>query len=640
MSDQYTMKKAFSSKFSGLIQSISERLVENKPVRRKLPVWGRVHIDRQLPFLFIHRQSERDDDKSTVKFAQGEASHLLCSSLPSLHPELSKLTRLIAQHLVRQFGACLILEIWAMQPKAIPETISQNDLVPAFRIIAPTNNGTPISSLFSNSLCRIKIDRNVAQIVTQTARHYCPEKLSPLLSSKTASEIGCHVMGIEISPVYLDSITGEVFPDILGKLNRQFSVAIHRALFNYTREFTTDRPPHYHSLGRRALVKAVWEVDHSLARVSDSLDLLLNITPVNARSSWSGFKRSSYEKAPRFNYRPLPVDPVILKRQLYKAPVTRIEDPALSNLFREKMEELDRQINMLQDRDTPQFLHSGFQVYGGVDKALLKLAEELLKVISPRCREATGKSIDAKSFAELARREIKTYRDKAPDLKTTVEIRDDIIGLMVSRGNLQVSDNSKIPAARAQALIQHEVGTHALTYHNGRSQPFQQLYSGLAGCDALQEGLAVFGEYMVGGLNRPRMRQIAGRVVAVHYLLDGASFVENFRELTGKYGFGCRSAFGILVRVYRSGGLTKDAVYLRGLKDVVNYLHGGGNLDLLYIGKIGLKHISIVQELLWRQVLMPPPLLPHYLAEPDAQERLKAVRNGLTVIEMIRGKRK
>jgi len=87
--------------------------------------------------------------------------------------------------------------------------------------------------------------------------------------------------------------------------------------------------------GRRALVKAVWEVDRRLAEVSDSFDYLLQVTPTNAESAWRAFQRSRFERAPLFRYRPLPIDPVVLKRRLYEAPVERTEDPTLFQLFRE-----------------------------------------------------------------------------------------------------------------------------------------------------------------------------------------------------------------------------------------------------------------------------------------------------------------
>jgi uncharacterized protein (TIGR02421 family) len=186
-----------------------------------------------------------------------------------------------------------------------------------------------------------------------------------------------------------------------------------------------------------------------------------------------------------------------------------------------------------------------------------------------------------------------------------------------------------------EALLQHEVGTHVLTYHNGRIQPFRQLYAGLAGYDALQEGLAVLTEYLVGGLGRPRLRLLAARVVATRRLIEGASFVETFRELNRTYSLAGRAAFIVAMRTYRGGGLTKDAVYLRGLHQILEYLGKGSELEPLLVGKIGVPHISVIRELRWRGVLHEPPLKPRYLGQPDALARLEQVRGGMSVMELI-----
>jgi uncharacterized protein (TIGR02421 family) len=220
-----------------------------------------------------------------------------------------------------------------------------------------------------------------------------------------------------------------------------------------------------------------------------------------------------------------------------------------------------------------------------------------------------------------------------------VEVRPDVTGLMVSRGNLLVSDQSRIPASRVEALIQHEVGTHVLTYHNGRAQKLRHLYTGLAGYDALQEGLAVLAEYLVGGLSRPRLRLLAARVVAAGLMVDGASFIQVFQTLDRTYGFARRTAFVVTMRTFRSGGLTKDAVYLRGLLQILDYIGRGGDLKPLFVGKIAVQHIPIIRELQWRGVLSEPPLVPRYMNNADALQRLDRLSAGVSVTDLIERRR-
>jgi uncharacterized protein (TIGR02421 family) len=268
------------------------------------------------------------------------------------------------------------------------------------------------------------------------------------------------------------------------------------------------------------------------------------------------------------------------------------------------------------------------------------LAETILQTTSRRSRYGKGGYVKAAAFASLARDEVKYYQQMHPDVSATVQIRDDITGLIVSQGNLLISKRTRVPASRVNALLQHEIGTHILTYFNGRAQPFQQLHTGLAGYEALQEGLAVLSEYMVGGLSRPRLRTLAGRVLAVQRLLNGVSFIDTYKELVFQHGFAQRLAFILVMRVYRGGGLTKDAVYLKGLVDVLAYLKRGGTLEPLFVGKITTNDMPLIRELNWRQVLHPPPLKPRFLENGQSAKKLARLRSGLTVLDLIKRRKK
>ena len=207
---------------------------------------------------------------------------------------------------------------------------------------------------------------------------------------------------------------------------------------------------------------------------------------------------------------------------------------------------------------------------------------------------------------------------------------------MVSQGRLLISNESRIPKTRVEALIQHEVGTHILTYFNGSQQPFQLLACGLAECDKLQEGLSVLAEYLVGGLSRPRLRLLAGRVVASHSITNGATFIETFRLLDHTYNFDQKTAYNITMRIYRGGGLTKDAVYLQGLLEVMQYIQDGGDIMPLFVGKLGKQHVPIIQELQHRQILKAPLILPSYLENEKALKRMKKIKTGLSLLQLIK----
>jgi uncharacterized protein (TIGR02421 family) len=276
-------------------------------------------------------------------------------------------------------------------------------------------------------------------------------------------------------------------------------------------------------------------------------------------------------------------------------------------------------------------MHGSLQVFGNVNDNLLETAKAILLVYEQHTKKPVPpkKMINATEFAKLAKEELHYLRQQFPSLETGVRIREDITGIMVNRGVLNISKYYEVEASRAIALIQHEVGTHIVTYFNGKSQPFKLFSLGVPGYEQLQEGLAVFSEYMVNELSGDRLRIIAARVVAVHHMLAGHNFSDTFFLLVDHYHFTEETAFHICTRVYRGGGLTKDALYLKGLMSIITYIREGRELSPLLIGKIREDYIPIVEELTQRGLLNNPILKPRYLAEPYLQnlERIKSGDN-------------
>ncbi len=209
---------------------------------------------------------------------------------------------------------------------------------------------------------------------------------------------------------------------------------------------------------------------------------------------------------------------------------------------------------------------------------LLELAQEILSQV-PRLDEELDEQeelLDARQFAWLASNEIKYYRQRSSAFEAQATVREDMYsGLLATGGNLLIGRETRISKRRADALLQHEVGTHLVTYHNGALQPLRLLKVGLAGYDALQEGFAVLSEYLVDGLSRGRLRTLAARVIATDRLIRETPFAEVFQQLVDEFGFEPRTAYTITLRVFRGGGLTKDALYLRGLVEILQYVGKG-----------------------------------------------------------------
>ena len=110
-------------------------------------------------------------------------------------------------------------------------------------------------------------------------------------------------------------------------------------------------------------------IDARLTEIERSVNLLLNVTPVNAAEAWADFERSDFGTAPTLRLRPLEFEPDLVRRDLYNLEIEDVTDPALHTLFRTKRDEIARQVTALEDRDTSRFVYGSLQLYGAVSRA-------------------------------------------------------------------------------------------------------------------------------------------------------------------------------------------------------------------------------------------------------------------------------
>ncbi len=372
-------------------------------------------------------------------------------------------------------------------------------------------------------------------------------------------------------------------------------------------------------------------IDRALTEIAGRLPILMLVTPINVPEARRAFFEAS-SRDPEFVYAPLP-DLDAIDKELKAVNPEQATDPVLIHMARDLHRELERRIDLLRVRGTDRFLVAAVEEYGHVERSLLGLANDILGAF-PR-RRRTQERVAAEGVALLMRREIDHYRRQFPELAARVEVRRTAVGVMVENGHVLIGADTTIDADRVEQLVQHEIGVHVLTHVNGGVQPIRMLSLGLAGYDEAQEALGVLAEHLSGGLKPRRLRILALRVIAAQSVTDGNTFRQTFEILKGR-GTDRQTAFTTALRAHRSGGMTKDALYLRGLERLLGYLREGGRLDTLLLGKMSLEYEPLVVDLLERGVLVEPPLRPRFLESADAQARLAEIRAGASVVELGR----
>ena len=375
----------------------------------------------------------------------------------------------------------------------------------------------------------------------------------------------------------------------------------------------------------RPLPPIAAQVDAALARMDGEIDWLTALSPIHNDALWRSFQDSGRTAIPVLEYIDPPIDLHKAREALLALPMEEIESPLLQGLLSEKQRELDRQIELIRLRDTDGFINASIDLFGGVEPRLLALARDILDDVDA-C-EPLPHDVGIDEMLAAVEDEMRWYRERAPDFDAQIKVDPDLSSLMmVSHGTFYIAGGIRIPRARMQPLVQHEIGTHVVTRHNGRKQSLKQLEVGLAHYDALQEGIGVLSEFLAGFLPAERLRVLAARVIATDMAMHGEDVPSIFDRLHNAHGLPTEDAFDTAVRARRGGGLTKDAVYLSGLRDLLDYLREGGAFEPLFVGKFALSHLVVLEQLIEQGWVTKPDLLPRYWSAPEADDRLAFCR--------------
>jgi uncharacterized protein (TIGR02421 family) len=607
-----------------VLEDIKDCLAAGKAIRQDIGADGRLHVDRPLPFLCLHLTSG-SKKLAARDIAAAHASYLIASNISEAVPVL----KAVGTEMQKRFGTFIVLDVGELEHDIL--LADDSPFLPHYEV-AVSSTSEPATQdakrIFIKAICD-------ADIRFRTPRITRPDEAEDPVAKLTAAGLDFPCISVRFAPIYRQPESGADYPGLRETMIADLFDAGLRAFSAFSSQSDALKITSHRALGRKAFVDAVRRADRSIDEIAASFDLLLSVTPINARTAFADFREGNFQYAPHFLYRPLGVDVEEQKRKLYSVAFDHLEDPVLYHLYREKQQEIDLQLTMLAHLHLRQFTDFSRALYGSVEQPLLALAEDVLNRCPHPDADADIAMVDCYEVTKKAREMVEAYRNENPDFKARVEIRDDLPpGLMVTGEKLLVSRHTVMERRRLEALLHHEIGVHLLTYFNGSAQGLRLFRSGLSGYEGVQEGLAVLAEHLAGGMTRERLRLIAARVVGCAAMLDGASFVETFRMMTQDHGFEEANAFNMVLRIFRGGGLSKGAIYLRGLGEIQTHLRKGGALDPFWMGKISAAHFPVMQELALRGLLHPPSIRPAFLLPAKANERLEKIRSGLSIAEM------
>jgi uncharacterized protein (TIGR02421 family) len=613
-------------------RAVDEQAPGDSLQRRDLADGGRLHLDRPLPFLVVAAHAGEPVNLAR-QLARISASSLLWkTSSEGQHDAASALHEAL-QALRGRFPQVLLVSLYDLPPDAALDDTSPR--LERLEFVLGASDDAPAqaaAAALAQALQDLEIEQRKARVAPVDAVDAGPA--APLLAGLAD---GVSRLTLGLPPVYRVPGGDGVYPQVFRSMESAVFDALLRACAAFMQASTPGPAFHHRLLGRSHMIQAVRDVDAALEAISRSFEFLLAVSPINTVEERDRYLAGNQPTLPEFRYRPLTISPETSKRALFAIDVRSVEDPVLETIFLEKQREIDLQLTLLQARNSADFPHASVMLYGAVDAPLLALAHDILAGIAPD-EDGEDPCIDCHAVQAAAETMLARYRADDPGFQAEVCLRKDIApGLMVSGRSVLISTATRMRRRRLDALLQHEIGVHVLTFSNGGRQGLSIFGTGLAGYEGIQEGLGVFAEYLAGGLTAARLRLLAARVLAVDAMLSGADFVACERLLRREHGFAPATAFGIVARVFRSGGLSKDAIYLRGLYEVFRTVQAGEPLEPFWFGKIAARHVPCVDDLLRRGLLSAPRSRPEVLSRPQAQARLETIRGGIPFIEALRG---
>jgi alpha-L-glutamate ligase-like protein/uncharacterized protein (TIGR02421 family) len=340
----------------------------------------------------------------------------------------------------------------------------------------------------------------------------------------------------------------------------------------------------------------ILKVDNKLAEIDQTLKLLAFINPQNLAEQRDLFLRSK-EHEPRFIYREPKVDFNLLERELRRLP-DEVSHP-LWQLWQEKKEYLFTKIKLLKSVGTPDFSDYSAQLFTPPTEAEYQAA---LKFVTEHQHDEPDHSRMIKSD-ETHQRVKKYLKDHGLDHWQVKRITETVADMQVIKsGSVLIKDNSSFTENRLQALLVHEIGTHVFRNENGRQQMYQIFAQGTANYLTTEEGLAVYNQRQLGLLLGEKNLYPALSIITI-YRSQRNDFRYVFESLIQDFDLNTETAWNRCVKVKRGlnnnqthGAFSKDVVYFRGHQQITEFLKKGGQIEDLYVGKISLEDLEIVQK--------------------------------------------
>ncbi|MBN1599297.1 MAG: flavohemoglobin expression-modulating QEGLA motif protein [Bacteroidales bacterium] len=421
------------------------------------------------------------------------------------------------------------------------------------------------------------------------------------------------VLPTEIKKIYCNEENGEKYPQVIEAISKGLKKAVLNTSVFFARKQTNLTTIRKHSLLSSDLDKTLLNADKQLFNLVKDFEILNYVNPLNIEQEKKQFYKSKYSVNPQFKYRQIIIDPFSFKKKLYAIPVEKIRDINIQILYKDIIDAYADKVDMIANIGNNKFLYNSLRYFGEPDETDVSNAHFLLHIPS-QPEDYQSNDLGAFDVEHYFKKTLENY-----GFSCKIEIsRNTVSKVMVlnSRKLIRIRRDARFTEKGLYALAEHEIGVHMLTTINARLQPLKFLWLGMPVNTMTQEGLAVLSEYLSGNITVTRLKELALRVLAIKSMLQGNDFRKTYQFLVEQNVLDEDKAFYLTARVYRSGGFTKDYLYLKGFRKVLDLYQNNNSVESLLIGKTSLKYHSIINEMIERKLLLPPKYVTNVFRNP------------------------
>jgi alpha-L-glutamate ligase-like protein/uncharacterized protein (TIGR02421 family) len=367
-----------------------------------------------------------------------------------------------------------------------------------------------------------------------------------------------------------------------------------------------------HTLIHSSAKKDLRAVDKLLAKIDHELLLLKFLKPINLREERMRIRKDE-KYNPVFMYKELPDDIDETEDRLEKL---EIDDSPLGILFEKKRRELITRIGLLRARgDAIHFTENSFSLFGSPTSDLIEHAESHLD---------DRKACDLPPLND----DLLTGDEAAPFFEEVlhkyglhewqVSVRVSLVAdCTVGKKNVYIRRGARFSREHIDSLIAHEIETHVLTAENGNHQPFELFRRGCAQYLDTQEGLAIYNQNRVLSEHHELRYRSAKSVLATEYALEHSFADLRDYLMYTQDGYSDEKAITTAIALKRGlgdtqepGAFTRSLVYFRGWSAINEFVAHGGDLTRLYIGKIAVEDLELVEQV---PGIKTPLIIPEFL---------------------------